>query len=161
MSYKQNLLLILSLSQEIVAKQIPIPWLTRYIFGNCVSMRFLFLLLLAYITGQIFLKAFSVYGSFILFTKRELSIYILLGIFSGMTNFYLDAVYWDSQTSASLLVNLINLFTIKQISEENIIMINSEYFSDCLQPSLFAAEGADIKSTFTRVVCAGNTCAES
>lgn len=49
-----------------------------------------------------------------------------------MTTFCLDVMYGSFWISKSLLVNLINMFTTKQISDGNVVLSYSRAFSDCL-----------------------------
>lgn len=98
------------------------------------------------------------HGSFILSTKRGLSIRVLLGISSGVTTFCLDAVYWDGWKSASSLVNSTNLSTTEQMSDGDTMLIGSGCFPGCLRPGSFAAEGAGVESACTEGACTGGTC---
>lgn len=93
------------------------------------------------------------YGSFILSIKRGLNTPTLLGIFSGVTTFCLDMVYRGGWTSKSLLVYLINVSTIKQISDRNVVLSYSRAFLDCLWACLAGTKGAkddNVRSACTR-----------
>lgn len=94
----------------------------RYIVGNCVSMNFLFFLLSACLTKQLFSNSLEVF-------------------------FCPDVTYWDSWVSTLLFVHL---FIRKKMSNENVMWTCSRYFLCCLWPDLFIAKDADAKNACTK-----------
>lgn len=67
-------------------------------------------------------------------------------------------MYWGYLISASLLINLT---TIKQISNWNAVLSCFECFPGCLRPSLLIADGAGTKSINARCTCIESACVGS
>lgn len=83
-----------------------------------------------------------------------MNIYTLLKLLSRVITFCLNIIYGNGWIFKSLLVNLINIFTIEKMTDKDVILICFRTFLSCLLLSLFDAKNANIKDIYTKKACA-------